>query len=384
MGDSPVVQFLVGACGALLVLAAARLLRGRRERRVERVPEPYTEGLRLLVDGREQEAFVRLQQAVVTGNAPTDAYVRIGRMLRQRGDAARALQIHRSLTVKADLTRQEKIEVFANVAEDHAALGHPARALATAETVMRRAGHREPVLLGIAMRACHALGRSEEAYEYLKEMRKNGQVSEREMALYLVSVAEKDVEKGRTRDARKTLARALRHDAECAPALLVLGEVEERAEDTDGAIRHWRHAARISPELSQTALRSLERLFYQRGTFNEIEAVYREVLEARPGDENAAAALAGFYRKQGRTDEAIALLEEHAQTNPESVAATVLLASIYAARGDEDELDRVADRGQRLLHRPEHFKCVCGFESIVMRWHCPECNRFDSFARNAH
>jgi lipopolysaccharide biosynthesis regulator YciM len=383
MGNSPAVQFLAGAFGALLVLAGAWLLRGRRERSVERVPDAYTDGLRLLVEGRPTEAFARLQQAVVAGNAPTDAYVRIGRMLRERGDAARALQIHRSLTVKSDLTRQEKVEVFANVAEDHAALGHPERALATVETLMRRTGLREPALLGIAMRACHAMGRSEEAYEYLKEMRKSGEVGDREMALYLVSVAEKDMEKGRARDARKTLARALRHDAECAPALLSLGGIEERSEDADAAMRHWRHAARISPELSSTALRNLERLLYQRGTFNEIEAVYREMLEARPGDEGAAAALASFYRKQGRTEEAIALLEEHAQANPESVAATVLLASIYAARGDEDELERVADRGRRLLHRPENFKCVCGFETSVMRWHCPECNRFDSFTRNS-
>jgi len=359
-------------------------VRSRRERRSERTPEPYAEGLRLLIDGRPDEAFARLQQAVLAGNAPTDAYVRIGRMLRERGDAARALQIHRSLTVKADLTRQERIDVFANVAEDHAALGHPERALQTVDLAMRRTALRDPVLLGIAMRACHAMGRLEEAYEYLKEIHKNGGVGDREMALYLVSVAEKDMAKGRTRDARKTLARALRQDDECASAMLVLGGLEEQAGDSESAGRHWRGAARLSPDLAPTALRNLERLFYQRGTFNEIEGVYRELLESRPGDENAAIALASFYRKQGRTDEAIALLEEYAHANPDSVAGTVLLTAIYAVRGDEDELDRLVDRGIRFIDRPAHFKCTCGFESDVMRWHCPECNRFDSFARNSN
>jgi lipopolysaccharide biosynthesis regulator YciM len=199
-----------------------------------------------------------------------------------------------------------------------------------------------------------------------------------------VSVAEKDVARGRARDARKTLARALRHDAECAPALLALGDVEEESDDAGGAIKHWRHAARVSAELAPAALRNLERVLYQRGTFNEIEAVYREVLEARPEDENAALALASFYRKQGRTEDAIALLEEHGQVNPGSIAGTVLLTSIYAARGDEEELDRLVARGQRFVDRPSHFRCACGFESSVMRWHCPECNRFDSFSPNSH
>ena len=384
MGDSAVVNFLAGVAGALLVLAVAWFARGRRVRRVERVPEPYTEGLRLLVEGRNADAFVRLQQAVLSGHAPTDAYVRIGRMLRERGEGERALQIHRSLTVKPDLTRQEKIDVYGSVAEDHAALGHPERALRTVETVMRRTGLRDAALVRIAMHACHAMGRSEEAYEYLKELRKAGGVGEREMALYLVSIAEKDMEKGRVRDAKKTLARALRHDGECASALFALGSLEEKAEDLDSAIKHWRHVARLSGDLSPASLRNLERVLYQRGTFNEVEAVYREVLEARPADEHAAVALASFYRKQGRAREAIALLEDHAQANPEAVAGTLLLTAIYAGLGEEEELDRLADRGLRFLDRPSHFTCVCGFESSVMRWHCPECNRFDTFTRSSN
>ena len=384
MSHDPLLQFLVGAAGALFVLALAWLFRGRRERRVERVPEPYLDALRLLVDEKPADAFLRLQQAVIAGHAPTDAYVRIGRMLRERGDAARALQVHRSLTVRLDLTRQERIDVFANVAEDHAALGHPERALQTVETAMRRLGLRDPVLIAIAMRACHALGRSEEAYENLKELRKNGGVGEREMALYLVTIAESDVEKGRTRDARRTLSRALRHDPACAPALVALGGIEEVAGNVDGAIRHWSSAARVSPELAATALTNLERVLYQRGTFNEIESVYRDVLEARPSDENAAIALASFYRKQGRAEEAIGLLEEYTQANPESSAGVVMLTAIYATRGDEEELERLLDRGDRFVSRPAHFRCTCGRESSVMRWHCPGCNRFDSFSRNSH
>jgi lipopolysaccharide biosynthesis regulator YciM len=384
MGESAATLFLAGVVGALFALALAWLLRGRHERPVERVSDAYADALRMLADGKQAEAFGRLQQAVISGQAPADAYVRIGRILRERGDAARALQVHRSLVVKSDLTHLERISIYANVAEDHLALGQPEKALRTIEVAMRDMSDRDPTLLGIGMRAAHALGRSEEAYEYLKEMKKAGGVNEREMALYLVTIAEADIEKGRTRDARRTLSRALRHDTECAPAQLALGGLEESAGDIDNAIRHWRNAARISPELSPVALNHLERVLYQRGTFNDIETVYRDVLDARPDDEHAAVALASFYRKQGRTEAAISLLQEHTQANPDSTVGTVLLTALHAVRGDEDELERIVDRGNRLLQRQSHFRCTCGRESELMRWHCPGCNRFDSFARNSH
>ena len=384
MDNSAATLFLAGVVGALFALALAWLLRGRREEHIERISDPYAEALRMLADGKGNEAFVKLQQAVIAGAAPADAYVRIGRMLRERGDLERALHVHRSLTVKSDLTHKERIDIFANVAEDHLALSQPERALRTVEVAMRDLGERHPSLLAAGMRATHALGRSEETYELLKELRKAGGVGEREMALYLVSIAEAESAKGRTRDARRTLSRALRHDPECGPALLALGGLEESAGDTDTAIRHWRNAARVAPDLSPLALSNLERVLYQRGTFNEIETVYRDVFDTRPTDEHAAVALASFYKKQGRTDAAIALLDEHLHANPDSTAGTVMLTALHALRGDEYELERIVDRGDQLLRRPSHFVCTCGRESESMRWHCPECNRFDSYARNSH
>lgn len=384
MSETTALQFLAGAIGALFIAAGVWLARGRHDRAVERIADPYIEGLKLLIDGRNDEAFVRLQQAIVAGTAPTDAYLRIGKMLRERGDPAKALQIHKSLTIKADLTRQERIDIFANVAEDYTALGRPERALEAVETAMRRTGLRDAALMRIAARACNALDRTEEAYEYLKELRKAGALGDREVALYLVTVAEKEGEKGRTRDARKTLIRALRHDPECASALLALGRFEEKAGDMGAAIRYWRQSATLSSELAPTALRSLERALYQRGTFNEIEAVYRDVLDSRPGDEHAALALASFYRKQGRTGEALHLLEDYGYSNPGSVAGTVLLSSLYASRGDTDELEEFLDRSERALDRGTQFRCgSCGHLTAEMRWHCPKCNQFDTFTRNA-
>jgi lipopolysaccharide biosynthesis regulator YciM len=81
-------------------------------------------------------------------------------------------------------------------------------------------------------------------------------------------------------------------------------------------------------------------------------------------------------------DDAMQLLEDYRGANPSTVAGTVLLSSIYAARGDTDELETFLDRSDRMRLRNDDYRCgVCGYEAHEMRWHCPRCNRFDTFAR---
>ena len=82
MSESAATLVLAGIVGALFTLAMVWLLRGRRVRPVEPRSEPYTDALRLLADGRTGDGLVKLQQAVVAGDAPADAYVRVGRLLR--------------------------------------------------------------------------------------------------------------------------------------------------------------------------------------------------------------------------------------------------------------------------------------------------------------
>src|SRR5678815_4237667 len=115
MDNSAATFFLAGVVGALFALALAWLLRGRREEHIERISDPYAEALR------------------------------------ERADLERALHVHRSLIVKSDLTHKERIDIFANVAEDHLALWQPERALRTVEVAMRDLGERHPSLLAAGM-----------------------------------------------------------------------------------------------------------------------------------------------------------------------------------------------------------------------------------------
>lgn len=380
--STPVI-ILAGAIVLVVIVAAAIAVRRRLLQ--EAVPHnPYIDALRLLIDGDRDLAFERLQQSVKGGGAPVDAYIRLGRMLREKGEASKALQIHKSLTVKPDLTRAEKTQIHIAIAEDYSRLGQPEHAVATLENALRKLDLKGAAVFRILARECHALGRTEAAYNYLRELKRIGAIGDRELALYLVTVGEGDIKAGNARDARRTLHRALKHDPNCAPALFALGNLEGEAGKEDHSIARWHEAARKSREIAPSALRHLERTLFQRGTFGEIEAVYRDVLEVRPDDEDTTLALAAFYRKQGRTSDAISLLEEFRGANKGSIGGAMLLTSLYAATGDTDSLEDILEDVESEFVEKHHFRCgVCGNDSDRMLWHCPRCNSFDSYAINS-
>ncbi len=356
-----------------------------RRRKPERPKNPYIEGLTRLIDGDRAGAFERLQASVRGGFAPTDAYIRLGKMLRNNGDAGKALQIHKSLTVKSDLTSVEKVELFVNIAEDYAELGRPEQAVSVLETAVRKMNLRDVSVFSILARESHRLGRTEDAYAYLRDLKKFNSVGEREIALYLASAGadmaadDNDPQVG-LKDARRTLQRALKHDPDCAPAHLALGDVEDGEGNDGGAIEHWRRAAVLSEELSRAALTRLVRLLFDRGRFSDIEKIYHEVLASRPQDEHATLSLASFYKKQGRVEDAIVMLEEFRTAQPRSVEGTLLLMGMYASARDVATLERFLDEIESGVAASEQFVCsACGKETDVMRWHCGHCNGFDTY-----
>lgn len=378
---TPSEVFIYAGIAAVVILFGIGLVATRRSRRrVRRAQDPYVEALASLVDGDKATAFLKLQESVRSGLAPTDAYIRLGKMLRENGDAAKALQLHKSLTVKSDLTREEKTELFVNIAKDYSTLGKPDQAVNVLETAVKKMNLKSRRVLKLLAREYHLMGDTEAAFGYLKELKKTDSIGDREISLYLFSAGEQKLDGGDDREARKLFQRALKYDQRNPSALYALGNLDERSGDEEEAIARWKKVALASPELSARALKSLERVMFQRGTFSEIERVYREVLEARPWDEYATLSLASFYKKQGRGAEAIEFLEEFKSMHPESVGATLLLTSLYATLRDAETLEKFLDENESYYTSVRNHACsACGFQSVLMRWHCPRCNRFDSF-----
>ncbi len=91
----------------------------RRARPKETAMEAYVDGLRLLTTGDEQTAFIKFRQAVDQDTGNVDAYLKMGDIFRNRGLNDKAIQIHRELTLRRDLSPEIKIEIDKSLAQDY-------------------------------------------------------------------------------------------------------------------------------------------------------------------------------------------------------------------------------------------------------------------------
>jgi lipopolysaccharide biosynthesis regulator YciM len=129
-------------------------------------------------------------------------------------------------------------------------------------------------------------------------------------------------------------------------------------------------------------MQKLERTLFERGRFSEIEQIYRDILGARR-DDDTTVSLAAFYDKQGRADDAIDLLENFVSEGSGSVRASMMLTSLYARHRDPETVEKFLEQSSAVAPTNNHYRCsYCKLVSDHMRWHCPRCNRFDSFTRN--
>lgn len=369
--------FIALAVIVIFMIAAFTI---RKSRKSTPTFDPFIEALKQLIDGDRNAAFNLLEQAVKRGNAPTYAYIKLGELLRERGETGKALQIHQSLTVRENLSKSDRMELYLNIADDYSHLARPAQSVAILESAMKRYNIKEPQLFAALAKQHNILGQRNSAFDRLKDLKRSGRIGDRELALYLATAAESAGEKGDNREARKLLQRALKLDPSCPAALLALGDIEEKEGRFDEAIRHWKQAALASQDLSSTALHHLEKTLFQRGKFGEIEQIYRDILAERNDDESAVLSLASFYRKQGREEEALALLEEFLASHPESLGGSLILSSLYANHRDSETLETFLDESINRLTFQQRYVCSsCGNAADIMRWHCPKCNAFDTF-----
>ncbi|GEM_PF-1103663 len=379
MTDNHLLLPVLGLLGLAGILIFSLIIR-RRMRRPSS-SNPYMEALKLLTAGEKDGAFKQLEKAVRQGGAPPDAYLRLGRLLRERGFTGKALQMHKSLTVNTALSQREKADLILDLAEDYERMGKPDKAIRVLESASNLGDTKSTDILFTLGRLYNKANESEKAYEVMKDLKKKGVLDDGRLALFLTTQAERYIQEGNAKEASKLLGRALKHDDGCTAALVYSGDLEFASGNIDNAMQKWKKAALTAKDAALYALDKLERTLFERGKFSDIERIYREIIDKRADDENATLSLARFYVKQGKHDEALELLKEYSTWHPKSIKSLLLLFSILAKKADVDAIERLVKDSLSRFSTEHTYKCtICGFHSDTIRQHCPICNSFYTFS----
>jgi lipopolysaccharide biosynthesis regulator YciM len=369
----------IAAVVLVAVLALAIYLMRRRRKRKVPVRSLYVTALEKLLGGTADEGFQDLRQEVSINPDNSRAYLLLGDLLRERGEADRAARVHKQLLVRPGLEREISNEVRLHLAEDLEAAGRWDAAEAVYREILRSAEGSEPAREGLAT-ALEQQAKWEQALSVRQRLRGT---QPRVLALILVTMGEEELDAGHFKEARARFADALRKDSTCLVARLLLGDSYRRQDKLGEAVAQWRSVLTEDRELAADAFRRLEEALFEGGRFGEMEQIYRDALESRPDDGPTVRAMASFLARKGEKREALEVCRSYLVQHPGDREVRLKLALLSRDVGDtEDALENLLE-----LVPAEGtvggYECpACGHRSQGLLWLCPSCREWTVYRRS--
>jgi lipopolysaccharide biosynthesis regulator YciM len=335
---------------------------------------PYRHGLDALVRGDTDGALRAFTETVEMDTDNVEAYLHIGTILRDRGEAARALRIHRELTVRSGVTQEQERAIREALVLDLIAVGRPGEAIDEAQE-LRETDKKNRRSLELLLRAYEAAGEWDRAFEARSELqRTNGGREPGALARYRSAAGETFLREGKAREAERQFKSALRLDKDHPAALLRLGDICYHRDHKERAVVLWKGLARTHPHLAYLVLDRLETAYFERGRMSEMALAYEELLARTPKDARLHLALARMHVKKGDLPEAARVLAQALEIEPGSLPARLLLVNVHRRLGD---VSRALDQVEGLLRdvpETERFTCAsCGAVSGEYWTRCPQC-----------
>jgi lipopolysaccharide biosynthesis regulator YciM len=371
---------LAGGLLALIGWAAWTITQGYEVPRPKPQDTAYQRGVAALLAGHREEALAEFAESVREDSDNIDAYIHMGNLLRERGEAQRAFSMHRELTVRPGLTASQQKSVREGLTLDLIALGHARDAVAEAR-VLRDMDRRNGRAIRLLQQAYEAAGDWDRAYEARAELhRATGERDPEALAHYRAAIGEALLRAEKLDDARHSFKEALRLKRALPAALLRLGDIYYQRGRAERALVLWKGLAEAHPHLAHLVLGRIEAASFEQGRMSDMSRIYEEILARNPRDARTLTALARMHVKRGDLGEAHRALREALETDPQSLAARLELVNLYRRRG---ELARALDEMESLLRgmgEAEHFVCrECHASSDEYWIRCPHCSAWTPY-----
>jgi lipopolysaccharide biosynthesis regulator YciM len=307
------------------------------------------EALLALLDRNLDRAERALAGLAREPRAEAFVFLALGKLYRTRGEVGRAIEIHRQLLLRKDMSAAERLVALSDLAEDFRRGGFLRRAIASFEEVLAHDPRHEP-----ALRALVGLyGDVRDPAAALAVERRLGRLEGRSSgaaeSLRLVEMADAAHAEGRTAQARRVVRRALRRDPGNVRALVLLGVLEAELGRPKHALAAWRRVAELDPRSGPQVYARLAATFALLGRPREHETFLHGILSRVPEDASARLALARALASRGETEQALLELRRVLEREPDHWEAHHELGHILlAARREKDALGAYAELLQRL------------------------------------
>lgn len=339
------------------------------------IKDLYSEGLDLMVDGYKQGAYENFKKIISQDTSNVKAYIKLGQVIREGGNAQNALKIHTQLIFRKNLSYYEKKELYKNLTLDYLTLNEIDQSILNCKKI-----------LAFDKKNSWALTKLIEMYQMKKDwsnskkylelkLKFSGKKDEHLLALYKIQEGRIYLKEKNFISARDCFNDALTVYDNSAIAHYFIGnsfskesdEVYNQAESMEikdsahqevfnekmqhardllaDAISEWVLYAKLKPESSWMVIHLLKDALFALDRYNEIEIILKEILSKDSDNVDVVAALADYYDHLGDTESAFDIIEKGLSKDDSSLLVRLIRLKLlpYTNKKEQDKLKKELD-----------------------------------------
>jgi len=373
----------VGKAWERYKLKAGRLIDRRR------APESlhYILGLNFLVTNQLDLAIEELNKAADTLGDALEIHLLLGSLYREKGQVARAINIHQSLLQRPQLTRLEQSHVLLCLGLDFKRGGFVDRALEAFNEVLKLDPDNHYALVNIE-KLHEDQHQWQEAYDVRRALGHQGGAEDRrsqgilaflENELGLQALAHGDYAAAIVR-----FQSAIDLDAGVVPAYLNLGDVYARDNKLSQAVDVWEQVIERAPERAYLAFDRLSMAYGKLGAQERFAQLCRRLIADNPQDWRARLALARHLESSGDSKAALEQLFEALVHNPHALSLHQAIWQVLSRLEFERALVQryVELTRHAVFYMDPHICMRCRYRSTELLWQCPHCHEWNTFVED--
>jgi lipopolysaccharide biosynthesis regulator YciM len=355
------------------------------DRRRARDSHHYVLGLNFLVANQIDIAIEELSQAARVDGDAVEIHLILGNIYRERGQVARAIQVHQALLQRPKLTRTEHAYILLCLGLDFKRGGFVDRALEAFNEVLRLDPKNQYALLYL-QKLHEEQHQWDDAYRIRRQLVElsGPDTQPRNQAILAFLENERGLvaaKAGNPDEAARRFDSAIDLDQTTTPAYLNLGDVRLKSGDRAAALATWERLIQVSPDRAYLAFDRLQRVHAAAGTPRKFEERCRQLIAANPLDWRARLALGGYLARERRLDDAFDVLLDALTHNPHGLTVHQALWNVMLEVGlDGAHVQRYITAARDAVFFLDPHVCTkCHYRSTELLWQCPHCHEWNTF-----
>jgi len=370
---------------AILLLPLAAWLgwwlasRTGRSRQREQLSSNYFRGLNYLLNEQPDKAIEVFVKLAEVNRDTVETHLALGSLFRRRGEMDKAIQFHRHIMTRNQLSDRHRMQALVELGEDYMRAGLLDRAEKLFEQLAESPEH------GAA-----AMRQLLDIYQQEKDWHKAIEVAERlqradgsdrgaQIAQFHCELATLSWDGSDRPSARNHLERARAAHSECVRARLLAARFDEADGRYDQAVANYRAACELDPDLVTLVATELAQACRRLDRTEDLLAWLDTLLDR--ASTLAPAVVYSNVLADRDPEAAIGYLVRQLRSRPTARGVRQLLHLMHAHDHRDPEIDPnlLLELMQRLLSDQPRFRCrQCGFSGQIWHWQCPSCRLWET------